>query len=402
MSLSAWITCIQTAGSSCTLDNGTYTGTDITAIYPTSRMPITIANGVTAAGAGTNEYATSLQLPSAYSGKFLYVASGTSVTIQNLTIDGNRYSFPNAQTGCGPRGSYACGNSSGYGCTAANTGDAEIYADGQLNVNTVAFWNSPDLSVYMSNGTLYYASVYYARSTGAWIYNGGSSSTVSNGYFEHNGTAGLRLSGSGGTNLFYTTFDYNRYEMPDGSGGGQLYIDYNAANNTVELNTINGENWSTTPNTTINNCNSPPIASQGVAGIEIEPSSSNNSIRANEVLNNTGDGISVHGVSSLTISGYYPSYPYNARYIHNNTGSPDGYYSNGILFAGGNSSNVTLDGILSRLNDGYAVDFTQYTTGTGWLNSHCLGSNYESSPYWTNNSNDGLTNHTPSNTTTCP
>jgi len=229
---------------------------------------------------------------------------------------------------------------------------------------------------------------------------GSGGATVSNNSFEYNGTGGLRLSGAGGASVSSNTFFQNRWEMPDGSGGGQLYFDYGASNIFSSLNYITGNNWQT-GYSNINGCYPPPTP-QAVYGVEVEPGSYNNYVWGDEITANTGAGITATSVSSLSISGYASGYPNYPKYIHNNAGNnpPFGNATNGIEINGA-SSGITLNGILSRNNDGYAVSIQSGTSGTGWQNYHCLTSNnvYLVPPYTTSYS---LSNPTPLSTGTCP
>ncbi len=247
-----------------------------------------------------------------------------------------------------------------------------------------------------ASATLTSSGVYYARSTGAWILNSGTVAFTS---FDHSGTAGLNLGGTGTKSVRNSTFYRNRYEMPDGSGGGQVYIGPYATNATVEDNTIDGADWQT-GYSNINNCYPPQwpnTVPQAVYGIEVETGSVNNYLYSNDVKRNTGAGININSASGLTISGYLLSqcgycYP---RYVHDNTGynPPFGNATDGIWFVGA-SQGISLNGILSRYNTGHSVSVWPGTGGYGWLGNHCLLPTYTTSmafvyPY-------------PLSTTTCP
>jgi hypothetical protein len=386
-----WANCAKIAGNSCILNAGTY-------IVTTELDP---ANGVHLSGGGASPYSTVLQRPAATTGALIRVASGTSITLSNLTIDGNRYSFPNQNTctlgQCGPPG--------GYGCTQANWLEGvDVWVNGSATIDSVEFWNSAGTAaLYIAAGTVQSSGFYYGRSTGAWMYGLGAANSYSN-TFQYNGTAGLRVSGTFGNAVYGNTFFQNRWEMTDGAGGGQLYIDFNAAWVNASGNTINGNNWQSPPydgQTTINSCYPQSYTSQAVYGVEIEPGSNNNYILGNEITGNTGAGITANQVGSLHVSGYAyygqpPNYP---MYIHDNNGNnpPFGNYTRGVEVYGG-STGLTLDGVLSTNNYGEAVSVLNGTTGTGWLDGHCLSSRYAAA-YTTSYS---LTNPIPANTTTCP
>ncbi len=402
-----WVGCIQVANSTCPLDQGTYTlpesSGQVIALRP--------ANGVVMEGSGTSNYSTTLQRPASATGDLIYVAPGTTVTISNLTIDGNRYSFPN-QYGCATQDGW-CGPQGGSGCTVVNWNQV-IEIDGDsgstVNLDQLAVWNTAGSTpVYIAGGTVQWSAFYYSRSTGPWL-RGETPGAVYNTSFEYNGTAGLRLSTPpspspmGSTVVQNSTFYQNRYEMSDGYAGGQLYIDYGASSVTVENSDFNGNNWVTpAPPTLINNCN-PPTQPQGVAGVEIEPQSGvrgQNSVLGNEISGNTGGGISAHSVSGLVVSGY-SAYPSAFKYVENNTGNtpPQNTPTDGIKFVAiapyGSSTGVTLSNVLSRGNSGYAVDFggDAAASGPGWEGQHCLQASYITSM--------SLTNPQPATTDTCP
>lgn len=393
MSWSAWTACIQTAWSNCPLDAGTYQVAG--PLYP--------AVGVTMSGSGTSNYSTVLQRPSGAGGYPLINITASSVAIYNLTIDGNRYSFPNAQTGCGSNQTEACGPAGAYGCTGAtgaNNGQTyDIVTTVPATIDQVAMWNSAGVTpLYMSGGTIEFSSFYYGNSNGPWL-TGAQFADVHDNAMQYNGTAGIRFSGTAGANLQRTSFFENRYEMPDGAGGGQIYIDYGAQWVYIFNNTVDGNNWVAPARPTqINGCYGPDTA-QGVSGIEVEPASTKNKVYGNEVTRNTGSGISVHSATSLYLSGYNSDGTY--KYIHDNTGNapPFNRPTLGIEFlytSYGSSTGITLDRILSKNNSGDAVSFQfdSGASGPGWSGNHCLLSSYTTS--W------NLTQPTPASTTTCP
>jgi hypothetical protein len=396
-SYSDWAGCAQTAGNYCVLNPGTY-------IVPTDpstgmTMELVPAGGVTLSGGGASPYSTVLQRPAGTTGPLILVPSGTSITISNLTVDGNRYSFPNQNTCTLGQ----CGPPSGYGCTNPAYPDAvEFWINGSANIDSVEFWGSAGTTpLYLGSGTVQWSGFYYGRSTGLWI-RGLAASTLSNNTFQYNGTAGLRLSGNGPTEVDTSTFFQNRWEMSDGSGGGQLYVDYSAANVLAWGNTINGNNWQSPPydgSTTINNCYPQSYSSQAVYGVEVEPNSTSNSIQGNEITGNTGAGVTANNIGSLYISGYAPNG--SAMYIHDNNGNnpPFGMLTRGVE-VNGVSSGLTLDRVLSRNNDGEAVFVQPGTTGTGWLGSHCLSSRYDA--VYTTSYSFPTANQLPANTTACP
>jgi hypothetical protein len=145
------------------------------------------------------------------------------------------------------------------------------------------------------------------------------SNSFSNNYFGNNGTGGLRIASN--ASVSGNTFFQNRWEMSDQEGGGQLYLESGLSGATVFQNTFDGNSWAT-GSSNINNC-CPPSTVQYASGIEVEPGSSSNSLLGNEIHHQSAEGIDANGVTSLTISGYYPSSPSNPKYIHDNGGRRD-------------------------------------------------------------------------------
>ena len=355
-----WLNCINIAGSYCPLGQGTY-----------SIIGLQLASGVTISGTGVSPYSTVLQRKDGMTGFMIYIPA--TATISNLTIDGNRYSFPNEQTGCNTSHGQACGPVGQFGCVHPNLGPHDVH--GSATVNQVYFWNSTDVSLYLTAGTLSNSGIYYSRSTGAWVESG----TVMLNSFDHNGTAGINLLGSSQKTVKNNVFSQNRYEVSDGEAGGQVYVNYSAANSSVYDNTIDGYSWQTS-SANINNCY-PPATPQGPGGIEIEPYSSNTKVHSNSVKRNPWYGVEGHSVNSLEVSGYLKDicgscYP---RYIENNTGGPAGL-GNGVSFPQPTgfpfSAGLILDRVLSRNNGGSAAYIPQGTTGLGWTGNHCLQGGY--------------------------
>src|ERR1700722_12935039 len=121
---------------------------------------------------------------------------------------------------------------------------------------------------------------------------------------------------------------------------------------------------------------------QSVNGVEVDPGSSNIEVWANEILNNSGPGITASGVSSLSISGYSAGSSVNPMYVHDNgpINPEDSTLSctpncptHGIDFTG-QSQGITLTSVLSYNNAGQAIFFdASGNAGTGWGGGGCLG-----------------------------
>ncbi len=384
---SSWTVCITAAGSYCVLEEGTYT-------VGSTLVP---ANGVTMAGAGTSNYGTELVRQAGFTGYLIDVPSGVSATIYYMTIDGNRADYPNDQSGCVSSEGSACGPPGGYGCVQANYTADDVYVDGTVTINLSNFWTALGSSISIrpdGSGAVTNNAIYYAASTGTYIWN---SATVQNNYFEYSGTAGLSLAGTGTKSVYNNAFYMNRYEMPDGSGGGQLYLGPSSSNSTVHDSTINGNNWQT-DSSDINGCYPPPTA-QAVYGIEVDPDSYDNYLYGNDVFYNTGAGITANSVAGLTISGYDIALCgyCNPEYVWDNTGDnpPFGNATNGIEINAndGATTGITLNGLLSEQNSGWGVYVAPGTMGEGFEWYQCLD---------TYSVPTSLTNYTPSMNPDCP
>jgi hypothetical protein len=165
----------------------------------------------------------------------LYVAPNNVVTMSNLTIDGARASV------------------GGLSCFTQNLG--WTYTDvlfGPLAtgyITNIAVNNSPATGIWLSGGPtsqpswIQLSTISHARATG--LYMNGPVKAVSNNFY-YNGTAAINVKDSQGQ-VYWNNLSTNRYENPDGSGGGQLFFDQNSSYITVAENYIDGGNWSTTP-----------------------------------------------------------------------------------------------------------------------------------------------------------
>jgi len=142
-----------------------------------------------------------------------------------------------------------------------------------------------------------------------------------------------------------------------------MYIGYYNANITAYQNTFDGNNWST-GSSNINGCY-PPATAQYASGIEVDEYSSSNSLLSNEIHNQSAEGIDANDVSSLTISGYYPSYSSNPLYIYSNGGDA------GISVQG--TSTVSLISVLSHDNSSYGVHVSGGSSGS-WTGASCVDS----------------------------
>ena len=170
------------------------------------------------------------------------------------------------------------------------------------------------------------------------------------------GTAGVTLDQDNlyhqpGTNqvVYGNLLDKNRYELSDGSGGGQLALYQTTVNATVAANVINGENW---PDNSVvcatkrsnggcvytfsTGCSVVDPAPPGFAGPQtfggIEASGTGHRFYNNEITNHTGGGMAIGMVfptGQIMVSGRNPwDASDSQRYIENNA-------SDGIVVYGG-------------------------------------------------------------------
>ena len=374
MDFNTWETCLATAGrQDCVLTPGSYT----------INQTLVLAAGVKISGGGVLPSSTLLTRDLNFTGTLISVPVGISASIENLKVNGNR--------------------TDQYQCPSANLTSYEIVVSGYATISGVDFEDSRGSSLVLSNGSVVNSSFYNSRSTGMWIYQG----QVSNSDFEYNGTAAINAAGTGTKTISGNYFYMNRYEMPDGSGGGQVYINFDAANTLVTNNTIDGAGW-VIPSYYTTSTNGCPLTAYGqrVFGIEVEPRSSQNQIYTNEIIGHTASGIVANAVYGLTISGYdRVACPYtycSPRYIHDNLTTP--WSSGGIeilyhyidpnTLQDYYTSGLVLDSILSRYNTGVAVNVEQGSAGSGWTGNHCL--------YYGYNTSTNLTNQYPATTTSCP
>ncbi len=327
-------------------------------------------------------------------------ANVSGVSIENLTFDGNRY-----------------GRGLGLRCLMGNTGfyDLDLRAGGTFTVQWMDFINAPGWALYFQGyGSSVSVSNFgqggygYApdgslrsetgkesatRSTAVWIegsYNGAWYNAIS-----YAGTAAINLHGShqyAYGNLLYQ----NRYEISDGSGGGQLFLDPESSAATVTGNVIDGNGWPQytqgQPPPSLGTTCDLPSDPQFNAGVEAY--GYDHAFFNNEIENNTGSGMQFAGsepTGRITISSENPSDPSDTpRYIEMNK-------SGGIVFLGTYSPPWTLSAqgaalyrINVRNNAGFDVDLdglsNDNTTGYygvgyhGFVSDSCIIASNNSGP----------------------
>ncbi len=366
----------------------------------------------------------------------------TGVTIEYLTFDGNRYGFGIQGQGI------SCLNSPLTPFTAQQETTQwfeefsygqlqriDVYLDlgGTFTLEWLDFINSPDTALYLSgygssvstsnfgqggtgiapdgtyrqelaeeSATRFTAARIVGSNNGAW-YNAVS----------YAGTAGLDFNGTV-QYAYGNLLVNNRYEISDGSGGGQMDLDSQSSYAQVAGNVVNGQSWpSTAPYTPtngeysyryatgclitppvqiINSVPVPqPITQQGDAGIEVN--GPGHGLYDNEFEQHTGSGMAIGGnviTNQITISSANPSDSSDtSRYVEGNQGG-------GIVVLGANggfSPNITglvLDAVLVRNNayGGVLLDSVQGSSAVnaqgipyqGFYNGACLSGNSNDNP----------------------
>ncbi len=346
---SSFITCISSAGSgNCELAPNIYT---VPSELVVGRSNFTIR------GTGATRSSTSLRRSVANLYPILRVPSGYSVAIENLEFDGYRAIF--------------------YGdCPPANLAVFDLQVEGSAAVSNVNFKSAPGHALQLKGGQLVGSSITWARSTGAFIY--GSASVFSSD-FSRCGTAAINIQGQGGVRVSGNLLWMNRYEMPDGQGGGQLFLELSPPSGyaIIDENTIDGNDWET-GYAPINGC-APPPTPQTVGGVEAY--GTGHSFYNNSVARNTSVGLGFTGVSNITVSGPNPYCPAcSPKYVQLN--GAFGIWFHTLL---GQNTNVTLNHVRSVSNgmDGVNLDGV---TGTGFINNACLSAPFGYNPFWVTNS----------------
>lgn len=288
-----------------------------------------LAEGVTIQGASTQPTLQTLQRKSAAVQAWLepYAMMGVeapNVTIRDIALDGNRW---NLNDNCG----------------VDNLPILKLISSGTTVLDGVYVMYSRGSGVWAEQSVNMYSSlVIYSHQTG--VHFKAPNNVAYNNVINLSGTAGLTVWG-GNTTVAYNQLTMNRYEMPDGVGGGQLTIWQGANSVNAHDNTIDGMSWYTTPGQSVNGCPEPQER-QYSAGIEVD-TAYNVTLTNNEVKRHAGQGIAVQlGSGGVLISSSY-------SYIENNV-NPFGLANNGI-FVNSGVYGVTFGHINSSNNTGYGI-----------------------------------------------
>jgi parallel beta-helix repeat protein len=324
----------RAAGGKVYLFPGTYT----------INASISIPNNTTLAGAGTG---TTITYPNSMANA-TYKAitnttttNGTGVTIQNLTVDGNKA----GQTTGTFYGIYldGMGTSTTRGATVTNVTAKNLKGSNGAgialnNTNNIVISGSTFLS---NDGT----GVYFGVATSA------DNSSVTNSVFADNGSYGIWIYGTGNT-----ISGNNIHDNAEGMAFAGAY-NTTVSGNTIANNAyqgIDGYPGGGTGNTISGNT----ITNNGYQGIYF--TDSDDTITGNTISDNATEGIAVFG-SNNTISGN--------RLLNNGGGTNN----NAIKVAGGSSNTITGNTITdaTHTTDNYAISIT--SGSSNYLADNTLG-----------------------------
>jgi hypothetical protein len=405
LSYQAWRTCVTISGSTCPLD------VPASGYYLVDSTIEVSGNYVTISGSGTYPGSIMLRRSSPSNYQIMHI-TGFYVYITNLTFDGNRGIFPNSsyQPLHGPAGA--------YGCTPGNFPLLDVVTAAPTVFNSVWFLNAPgDGLSLLGPSMLLNSFVMYARSTGVRVYD---SSTVASTTFLYSGTAAINIQGFGAL-VQFNTLAMNRYEMSDGTGGGQLFLGESSADTLVMENSINGGMWRTTPGSTIGpyGCYAPSGGIERPAGVEAYSRRPDDSVGNwylppqmagllghrfynNDISFNTAAGLSLGGTDGVVVNGDDPNcFGCTIKYIQRN-GDPDPNFFPGRGIGIGphevcrpdtnfkcqitacpdytdsdycewrTNTSVTMNSVRVKYNVGDQINVDSGTTGAGYTGTACL------------------------------
>jgi len=247
--------------------------------------------------------------------------------------------------------------------------DLDMASGATAHVDAAEFVFAPGHAVNLEGGQITGSLISNARSTGLFLY---ANAEALNNTITLNGTAGITVKGNG-NRIEYNNLIKNRYEMTDGSGGGQLNLEPESIGAVVAENVIDGQDWVAYSNVDIDGCHF-PYDNQLVSGVE--GYGTNHQLFNNEITRNSSVGIGFGGSDGITISSTDPECPTcPPRYVRNNVNPLPGGTARGIwvYFSGnGPNTNMTLDHVRSMDNNGAAVYLQDTVTGVGYTNGACL------------------------------
>jgi len=254
------------------------------------------------------------------------------------------------------------------------------------------------------------------RRTAVWLYGNSTGAYFNNIAFA--GNAGVHLDASGTQQYIYgNLLQQNRYEMPDGIEGGQIYIDESATYASVAGNVINGNYWYTEPGGTIPGTGCPVPSSEDSLQTPggTETYGYGHRFYNNEIEQHTGWGMGFSGsapTGSITISSTNPWDSSDApRYIEDNL-------AGGIMFLGQSggpdygaqpygTTDVTLDDVLVQNNgaSGWGANggiWLDTVTGPGFTCSMCSGGSPASAACMSGNYTSDIINDSGSSSLSTP
>ncbi|MBS2017097.1 MAG: S-layer homology domain-containing protein [Deltaproteobacteria bacterium] len=385
----AFRTCLGRNGSgpTCMLPSGSH--------LVCSKIPIERTDIRTITGAQPG-LAPSILVRGAAAASFLVRADAPihDVTIERLVFDGNRY------------GRDLFGQDLGLNCLPANAPFYDLdFGDAAARVTAqwLEFINAPGTALVVggTGSTIQFSRFGQGapgmapertatRSTALWLFGQGSSARYN--AISYAGTAAITIAGDDAS-VIGNWLRGNRYEISDGSGGGQLTLYPSSRNAYVAGNVIDGLGWQPAASQTLpTGCTAPPEVQENGG---IEAYGTGHGFYNNRIVNHPSSAIGFGGIApggQLVFSSDNPRDPSDAeerpRYIEDNAYGidflgrrslasfvdSDGPCTGGCLVRG-----VRFDGLLLRRQRAYGVRLESVVDDgafVGFVNGGCISDNH--------------------------
>jgi hypothetical protein len=268
-------------GSRCTIGRGVH---DVCAPLEIKRTNIGYIGGVDPDA----RYATVLKRAADIDRIMVADVPIADVTVSGLTFDGNRYGVP------------------GLACLPGNSPYSDLdlgLAGARVDARWLAFVNAPGDAIHLggTDSRISFSDFGQGTADEAAPRTGARTTSIfllgdhAGAYFNaisYSGTAAINIYGQNQV-AYGNLIRHNRYEISDGSGGGQLYLEGGTTNALVAGNVVDGEGWKTTGATVLASGCAPPPDPQFVSGIEAY--GLGHQFFNNEVVNNSGSGMQLAG-----------------------------------------------------------------------------------------------------------
>lgn len=328
--------CITSSSyTTCTLDPGTYyisSSAPINDSGPTYQPFVIMGNSLTVQGTlSGSSIATNLYRNDTSTGSLMsYGSSINSGVIEYFFFDGNR-SLWGSTLNCGPTGTYVC----------PEYQDLDLYytvatTEYAIEVTNCQFNSAPRYAVRLGNDSVVEWSSFYSNFDAAILSYGASNVGIYETYFTETGDSAVAIgAGASTASIQWNQFYYNDRECGDGSGGGQVEVDYTTSNVVINNNYFDG-GWSE------------GYMLPGCYAQAVEIYGNNNSILSNTITNQNVEGIIANGVSNLTLGA---ESGYSANDVTSNArdgiqlGNDLGTCSSSVTFSGDTFASNGLHGI---------------------------------------------------------